>query len=108
MICKRVRKLDKEKLNECNRTKLAPRNLEAIKPSGTVAVSEKVRELRRAGKKVIHFGKGDPDLDTPAHVRQAAIDVLASNPTHYSLLQESVGTMKKPPESQPAAKEAQR
>lgn len=59
------------------------RNLDAIKPSGTMAISEKVRALKREGRNVIHFGKGDPDFDTPGHIKQAAIQALNENVTHY-------------------------
>ncbi len=59
------------------------RNLDAIKSSGTMAISEKVRALKREGKKVIHFGQGDPDFNTPDHIKHAAIKALQENLTHY-------------------------
>jgi len=59
------------------------RNLDAIKPSGTMAISEKVRALKREGRNVIHFGQGDPDFETPDHIKQAAIQALKENVTHY-------------------------
>jgi aspartate aminotransferase len=48
-----------------------------------MAISEKVRALKREGKKVIHFGQGDPDFNTPDHIKHAAIKALQENLTHY-------------------------
>ena len=45
----------------------------SIKPSPTLAVSNKATELKAAGKDIIGLGAGEPDFDTPEHVKQAAI-----------------------------------
>lgn len=51
--------------------------------SGTVEVTERVREMRRKGIDVIHFGSGDPDFDTPAHIREALEKAVQDGFTHY-------------------------
>lgn len=55
----------------------------AIKPSATLAVSARVRELKAQGVDVIGFGAGEPDFDTPANIKQAAIDALLGGQTKY-------------------------
>ena len=51
-------------------------SLKRIKPSPTIAVSQKARELKAAGKDVIGLGAGEPDFDTPENIKQAAIDAI--------------------------------
>ena len=58
--------------------------VKAIKPSATLAVTTRARELRAEGKDVIGLGAGEPDFDTPAHIKQAAIDALAAGDTKYT------------------------
>ena len=53
-----------------------------IKPSGTMAISNKSRELKSQGKPVIGFGAGEPDFPSPAHVVNAAINA-ASDPKKH-------------------------
>ena len=47
--------------------------LARVKPSPTIAVSSKARELKAAGKDVISLGAGEPDFDTPDNIKEAAI-----------------------------------
>lgn len=53
------------------------------KPSPTLAVSDRARQLKAEGVDVIDLGGGDPDFITPQHIRQAAIDAMNSGDTHY-------------------------
>ena len=53
-----------------------------ISPSMTLAISAKANELKAAGEKVINFGVGEPDFDTPAHIVKAAKDALDSGKTN--------------------------
>ena len=53
-----------------------------IKPSGTMAISNKSRELKSQGKPVIGFGAGEPDFPSPDHVVEAAIKA-ASDPKNH-------------------------
>lgn len=55
----------------------------AISPSMTLAISAKANELKAAGEKVINFGVGEPDFNTPAHVVEAAKDALDKGYTKY-------------------------
>ncbi|MEM2027308.1 MAG: pyridoxal phosphate-dependent aminotransferase [Candidatus Bathyarchaeia archaeon] len=55
-----------------------------IKPSGTIAMAEKARELARSGKKLYNLDVGEPDFDTPEHIKRAAIEALMSGFTHYT------------------------
>ncbi len=58
--------------------------LTRIKPSATVAVSNKAMELKAAGEDVIGLGAGEPDFDTPEHIKQAARKALADGKTKYA------------------------
>ena len=53
-----------------------------IKPSGTMLISNKARELREAGKPVIGFGAGEPDFASPDYVVSAAIEA-ANDPKNH-------------------------
>ena len=55
-----------------------------IKPSPTLAVTARAAELKAAGKDVIGLGAGEPDFDTPEHIKQAAIAALAAGKTKYT------------------------
>lgn len=55
-----------------------------VQPSATIAVTTKAAELRRAGEDVIGLGAGEPDFDTPDHIKQAAIDAINSGKTKYT------------------------
>lgn len=63
--------------------KLAER-MNAIKPSGTIAMAEKARELAKSGRKLCNLDVGEPDFDTPEHIKRAAIDALMNGFTHYT------------------------
>ncbi len=56
----------------------------AIKPSATMAVTEKAATLRAKGIELIDFGAGEPDFDTPAHIKEAAVRALAAGQTKYT------------------------
>ena len=59
-------------------------SLKRIKPSPTIAVTQKARELRAVGKDVIGLGAGEPDFDTPDNVKNAAIKAIKSGDTKYT------------------------
>jgi len=58
--------------------------LDRIKPSPTLAVTQRAAELRAAGKDIIGLGAGEPDFDTPAHIREAAVRAIADGQTRYT------------------------
>ena len=55
-----------------------------VKPSPTLAVTARAAELRAAGHDVIGLGAGEPDFDTPAHIKEAAMDAVQSGFTKYT------------------------
>jgi aspartate aminotransferase len=59
-------------------------SLSRIKPSATIAVSDKARELRAAGRNVIGLGAGEPDFDTPDNIKEAAIRAIRDGKTKYT------------------------
>ncbi|MFP1130951.1 pyridoxal phosphate-dependent aminotransferase [Asticcacaulis sp. W401b] len=58
--------------------------LKRVKPSPTLAVTAKARELARQGKKVISLGAGEPDFDTPENICDAAIKAIKRGETRYT------------------------
>ena len=58
--------------------------LKNVKPSPTLAVTAKAAELKAAGKNVIGLGAGEPDFDTPDHVKKAAIEAIQRGETKYT------------------------
>ena len=58
--------------------------LARVKPSATIAVTARARELKREGRDVIGLGAGEPDFDTPDNVKQAAIDAITRGETKYT------------------------
>ena len=59
-------------------------SLNRIKPSATMVITAKATQLKREGKKVIGLSSGEPDFDTPQHVKQAAIDAINRGYTKYT------------------------
>jgi len=64
-------------------TKLANR-IQAVKPSPTLAVTNRAAELRAAGHDVVGLGAGEPDFDTPEHIKEAAIKAIHGGQTKYT------------------------
>ena len=58
--------------------------LARVKPSPTIAVSNKARELQAAGKDVIGLGAGEPDFDTPQNIKDAAKRAIDAGKTKYT------------------------
>jgi len=58
--------------------------LSRVKPSATIAVSQKARELKAKGRDVISLGAGEPDFDTPDNIKKAAIDAMNRGQTKYT------------------------
>jgi aspartate aminotransferase len=59
-------------------------SLKRIKPSPTIAVTQKARELKASGKDIISLGAGEPDFDTPDNIKQAAIKAIKDGDTKYT------------------------
>jgi aspartate aminotransferase len=60
------------------------KRVQLIKPSPTLAVTAKAAELQEAGKDIIGLGAGEPDFDTPEHIKQAAIAAIQQGFTKYT------------------------
>jgi aspartate aminotransferase len=58
--------------------------VQAVKPSPTLAITARAAELRAAGKDVIGLGAGEPDFDTPKHIKDAAKKALDEGKTKYT------------------------
>jgi aspartate aminotransferase len=58
--------------------------LDRVKPSATIAVTDKARQLKAAGRNVIGLGAGEPDFDTPANIKLAAIRAIEAGKTKYT------------------------
>ncbi|PLX36539.1 MAG: aspartate aminotransferase [Hyphomicrobiales bacterium] len=58
--------------------------LARVKPSATIAVTNKARELKAAGRDVIGLGAGEPDFDTPDNIKEAAIRAIREGKTKYT------------------------
>jgi len=59
-------------------------SLARVKPSPTLAATQKARDLKARGVDVIGLGAGEPDFDTPEHVKEAAIDAIRRGETKYT------------------------
>ncbi len=57
--------------------------LSRVKPSATIAVTQKARELKAKGRDVIGLGAGEPDFDTPDNIKNAAIEAIRRGETKY-------------------------
>ncbi len=56
----------------------------SLKPSATIAAATKAKELKQQGVKVYEFTLGEPDFNTPQHIRDAALDAMNAGHTHYT------------------------
>lgn len=63
----------------------------SIKPSPTLAVSNRATELKAAGKDIIGLGAGEPDFDTPEHIKEAAITAIRKGFTKYTAVDGTAG-----------------
>jgi aspartate aminotransferase len=66
------------------------RRLSVIEPSPTLAVSAKAKALKAKGIDVISFGAGEPDFDTPSHIKEAAKRALDAGDTKYTLVEGTI------------------
>lgn len=63
---------------------LAADRLKRIRPSPTLAMTAKAAELKAAGKDIISLSAGEPDFDTPDHIKQAAMEAMKEGMTRYT------------------------
>lgn len=65
--------------------------VQTIKPSPTLAVTNRAAELKAAGKDIIGLGAGEPDFDTPEHIKEAAIAAIRGGQTKYTAVDGTAG-----------------
>ncbi len=58
--------------------------VQQVKPSPTLAITAKAAELRAQGKNIIGLGAGEPDFDTPDHIKEAGITAIKNGQTRYT------------------------
>jgi len=58
--------------------------VQSVKPSATLAITARAKELKAQGKDIIGLGAGEPDFDTPDHIKQAAIEAINAGFTKYT------------------------
>ena len=68
--------------------------VQAVKPSPTLAITARAAEMRAAGKDVIGLGAGEPDFDTPDHIKAAAIQAIHDGHTKYTPVDGTVSLKK--------------
>lgn len=60
------------------------KRIQSVSPSMTLAIDAKAREMQAQGEDVIGFGAGEPDFNTPEHIKQAGIRAIENNQTRYT------------------------
>ncbi len=65
-------------------TSLFSKRAQSVKPSPTLAISAKAAQLKQAGRDIISLSVGEPDFDTPEHIKVAAIDAIKAGDTNYT------------------------
>lgn len=68
--------------------------VKAVKPSPTLAITARAAAMRAAGKDIIGLGAGEPDFDTPDHIKNAAIKAINSGFTKYTAVDGTAGLKK--------------
>ena len=66
------------------------KRVNAIKVSPTLAVSNLASQLKAQGRDIVSLGAGEPDFDTPDHIREAAIEAIRAGDTHYTAVDGTV------------------
>ncbi|BDA77941.1 aminotransferase [Leptospira kobayashii] len=64
--------------------KLVAQRLDVVEPSPTLAITAKANQLKASGLDVVGFGAGEPDFDTPAHIKEAAKKAMDQGKTKYT------------------------
>ena len=70
---------------------MVPKKAAGVSPSPTLAIDSKFKEMKANGEDVVGFGCGEPDFDTPEHIKKAAIDAIMNGETKYT---PAAGTLK--------------
>jgi aspartate aminotransferase len=68
--------------------------VQSVKPSPTLAITARAAQMRAAGKDIVGLGAGEPDFDTPEHIKAAAVQALAKGFTKYTAV-DGIPSLKK-------------
>ncbi|MGR9086058.1 MAG: pyridoxal phosphate-dependent aminotransferase, partial [Gammaproteobacteria bacterium] len=68
--------------------------VQSVKPSPTLAITARAAQMRAAGKDIVGLGAGEPDFDTPQHIKEAAVQALAKGFTKYTAV-DGIPSLKK-------------
>lgn len=68
--------------------------VQSVKPSPTLAITARAAEMRAAGKDITGLGAGEPDFDTPQHIKDAAVQAIANGFTKYTAVDGTAGLKK--------------
>lgn len=68
--------------------------VQAVKPSPTLAITARAAQMRAAGRDIVGLGAGEPDFDTPEHIKAAAVEALAKGFTKYTAV-DGIASLKK-------------
>ena len=68
--------------------------VQKIKPSATLAVSDKAKQLKAQGIQIVSMGSGEPDFDTPVNIQKAAINAIGAGETRYTRGRRNTATQK--------------
>lgn len=73
---------------------LLSNRVNAVKPSPTLAITARAAAMRAAGKDIVGLGAGEPDFDTPQHIKDAAIQAINNGFTKYTAVDGTAGLKK--------------
>ena len=73
-----------DKFNMTDKNNFIAQRMSLIKPSPTMAVTKLAAELKAQGKNVVGLGAGEPDFDTPEHIKKSAIEAINNGQTKYT------------------------
>lgn len=69
---------------------LSAKRLNVIEPSPTLVITAKANELKKKGEDIVSFGAGEPDFETPSHIRDAAKKAIDKGMTRYTAVSGTV------------------
>ena len=84
MVYRLTLKQFKRLYKRMKKTTMLSNNLSRVKPSPTIAMSSLATQMKSEGRDIISLSAGEPDFDTPDHIKNAAIEAIKSGQTKYT------------------------
>jgi aspartate aminotransferase len=84
LISQQARKWKRMAMQTAENRSFVNRRMGSIPPSATLAVAAKAAELKAAGRSIVDLSTGEPEIDTPAHIKEACVKALESGKTKYA------------------------